>query len=84
MVERCKHTEGHHNASVAELLIHNINVLDIRPFDPGHAKSVLVLSLKSYHRSTIGDLCFCDNLSDVLDVVLSGLQISGLVGSQDV
>ena len=79
-----KYTEWHHNPSISELLIDGIDVLDIRPFDPGHAKSVLVLGLESYHRPTIGNLCICNNLSDVLHVVLSGLQISGLVGAEDV
>ena len=79
-----KHTEWHHNPSVTELLVDGIDVLDIRPFDPRHAKSVLILGLESYHRSAIGDLCFCNDLSDVLNVVLSGLQIPGLVRPEDV
>jgi hypothetical protein len=79
-----EHTKWHHNPGVTELLIDGIDILDIRPLDPGHAKSVLILGLKSYHRSAIGDLCFCNNLANVLNVVLGCIQIAGLIGAQDV
>lgn len=78
---RVELTERDHNPSITELLIDSIDVFHIRPLDPWHAKSVLILGLEGYHRAAFSNLCVCDNLSDVLNVVLSGLQISGLVGA---
>jgi hypothetical protein len=49
-------TERHHYASIAELLIDSIDVLNIWPFNPRHAIGVFILSLEGDDRSTVGDL----------------------------
>lgn len=66
-------TEGYYDPSVTELLIDGVDILDIRPLDPRHAKSVLVLCLEGDHGSAIGDLCVCDDSADIVDIVLSSL-----------
>ena len=56
MASRNEHTERYHYASITELLIDSINVLDIWPFDPRHTIGVFVLSLESDYWSTFSDL----------------------------
>jgi hypothetical protein len=56
VVSRRKRTERHHYASVAELLIDGIDVLNIWKLNPRHAIGVFVLCLESDYWSTFGDL----------------------------
>jgi hypothetical protein len=74
-------TERDDDPCIAELLVDSIDVLHIRPFDPGHAISILVLGLEGNHRPAIGNLRFCDDFANVVDVVLGRLQEAGLVCS---
>jgi hypothetical protein len=49
-------TERHNYASIAELLVNGIDVLNIWPFHPRHAVGVFVLSLESDDWTAFGDL----------------------------
>jgi hypothetical protein len=61
MVSRRKRTERHHYASIAELLVDSIDVLNIWKLDPRHSIGVFVLCLESDYRSTFGDLSVGDD-----------------------
>ena len=54
-------TKRHHDPSIAELLVDSIDVLNIWPFNPGHAIGVFILSLKGDYRSAVGDLSVRNN-----------------------
>jgi hypothetical protein len=74
-------TEWYNDPSVAELLVDSIDILHIRPFDPVHAKSILVLGLEGDHWPALGDLRFCNDLANVVDIVLGRPQEASLVCS---
>jgi hypothetical protein len=53
---RKERTERHHYASITELLVDSIDVLNIWPFNPRHAIGVFVLGLEGDYWPAVGDL----------------------------
>lgn len=73
-------TKGHNNSRVTELLVDSFNVLNIRPFNPVHAKGILVLGLKCNHWAAIGNLGIRDDSTNVRNIVPRCLEIPALIG----
>lgn len=73
-------TERHDNPRVAELLVDGLNVLDIRPLNPVHAKGILILGLKCNHWAAIGNLSIRDDSANVRNIVLRCFEVTALVG----
>jgi hypothetical protein len=72
----------HNNTRVAELSVDLAPVIVVRHREAIQGELVLVLELEDNNRAAVGDLCFGDDLADLVSVEVGGIHVAWLARTE--